>query len=337
MKQKTKIKIPKNCESFTLEFTFDEEIETIDDFKGVVEGKYYVVFIETNYKFIFKALETTNKRDGFLKIANCKALSYHPAINDKINVTDLDYYDNHSRTYREATPEEIQEFKDKELESKFSKDAWYYLEYTYAKTTISWLFKLDKIHNGNFYYKELKSINGGAGGSMFTHENVKNITKATQQQIDLFLKPKLEFKENEVWKAKYKDNAETEFIFVVNKVIDGCVDVKLYTTENVMFTCGHFNIQLCVFEKSNQIELQKALYSKNRIWNFATDKLNRCRKTNETYFYLSTCGNIERRVDMADVTSHSHFNNKNYFYSYEEIKKYKEALKRFNTQWHENN
>ena len=79
------------------------------------------------------------------------------------------------------------------------------------------------------------------------------------------------------------------------------------------------------------------MYSKNKIWNFATDKLNKCRKTNETYFYLSTCGNIERRADMADVTSHNHFNNKNYFYSYEEIKKYKEALKKFNTQWHENN
>ena len=329
-KQKTKIKIPKNCESFTLEFTFDEEIETVDDFKGVVEGKYYVVFIETNYKFIFKALETTNKRDGFLKIANCKALSYHPAINGKINVTDLDYYNNHSRTYREATPEEIQEFKDKELESKFSKDVWYYYENRLCK----WLFKLDRIENGNFYHKDLMASDNKPSGSMFSC--VDNIAKATQQQIDLFLKPKLEFKENEVWKAKFIDS-DVIFIFVVDQVRDQSVITKMYATDKVLYTEGSFSINNCKFEKSDQVELLKALYPKNRVWNFGAEKLLKCRKTNETYFYLSTCGNIERRVDMTDVTSHSHFNNKNYFYSYEEIKKYKEALKKFNTQWHENN
>lgn len=137
--------------------------------------------------------------------------------------------------------------------------------------------------------------------------------------------------------GKQNFDSDVIFIFVVDRVKDQAVIAKMYATDKVLFTGGAFSINNCKFEKSDQIELLKVSYPKNRIWNFGAEKLLKCRKTNETYFYLSTCGNIERRVDVADVTSHNHFNNKNYFYSYEEIKKYKEALKKFNTQWHEDN
>lgn len=198
MKQKTKIKIPKNCESFTLEFTFDEEIETVDDFKGVVEGKYYVVITEKqDYTFMFKSLMTTKLKDKDLNNSSyVRGLVWHNLVDTKFEISAIVYHSD-TRTYCEATPEEIQEFKDKELESKFSKDVWYY----YERGEYKWLFKLDKIKNDNFYTKDLIASNDMFKGELFSCTN--KITKATQQQIDLFLKPKLEFKENEVWKAKF--------------------------------------------------------------------------------------------------------------------------------------